>query len=368
MRLQRLVKSVPGIFIVFITVVNISWIQTVSAAQPPRQSPKKLSKIILPQVQFNEAELDAVFYYLSQKAKELGGRPTNFALFDPSGKVSARDPKVTFSLQRIPLSEVVKYVAQLSNLSYAIDNNVVWFGDVKDLQTMRARRKSLTGTRLASSPLFARLGQIKIPEVDFSDTTLEDAVEGLRQLERINGGTGNYVVIPGKKVLPSQSKVSMALENVSLGDLVLFCSEQSNFRLRVDGNTVVFRGADARPPASAPLSRNSISNHLSNVRIKELSVSDITIPEMIEVLRHHSKTGAFANGGINIVNMVSKENQKTVSLDLKNVSLFQVLLYLNEQTDTAFRSSNTILKLYDRPAEKPTAPTPAAAATPQNVF
>ena len=74
----------------------------------------KLSKIILPEVNFAEAPLGDVMDYFTSRAQELsnGAIVANFIYKGPAEDRSK--VLITLSLRNVPMSEAIKYVGQLS--------------------------------------------------------------------------------------------------------------------------------------------------------------------------------------------------------------------------------------------------------------
>jgi hypothetical protein len=77
------------------------------------QTEKDLAALIVPQVQFREATLGSALDFLKKKVTELssGKKSVNFVL---SPGVD-QDTKVTINLSNIPVTEVLRYVAELSS-------------------------------------------------------------------------------------------------------------------------------------------------------------------------------------------------------------------------------------------------------------
>lgn len=307
---------------------------------------KPLSQLRLDTVEFVDTELHSVLEFLNLKAKEMNGRPSNFVLYDPVGTIAQENPKITLALKNIPFSEVVKFVTQLSRTEFLLDHRVVWIGKSDDLTVLKTNRSSRT-SGILKSPAFARMSQIKVPGIDFSGTSLTEVVEGLRNLDRSGGGTGNFVVIPGKTIDPDSVKINLNVSNISLAELVLFTSELSGFPIRVDSNAIVFRAPDAREQPAPP--RGANLSHFNRKIIDQVSLAEITVAEMIEFLRFHSKSPTHPNG-INMIQLTKSE--QTVTLDLKKVRFSEILRYFNEQTGTSFRIDGSSIQIIDLPPEK----------------
>ncbi len=78
---------------------------------------QQLATLTVPKVTLKDATLGAVFDYLRNMASKLsdGKTPANFVLKLPEDQVKTQT--VTLNLTNAPFTEVVKYVAELSNLT-----------------------------------------------------------------------------------------------------------------------------------------------------------------------------------------------------------------------------------------------------------
>jgi hypothetical protein len=85
----------------------------------------KLRTVIVPSVEFQDADLDTVFQYLSQKTAELteGKIQPNFIY-----KGSAEERKrvnLTLRLSNIPVSELIRYVGDLSGTTFRYEPHAI---------------------------------------------------------------------------------------------------------------------------------------------------------------------------------------------------------------------------------------------------
>lgn len=91
-----------------------------SQQQPESKLQKKLSEIIIPTVNFREAALGDVIEFLQQESGKLSADKTvvNFVWQAPE---ESRLKRVTLSLQKVSLSEVLRYAIHGTGLSYRLD-------------------------------------------------------------------------------------------------------------------------------------------------------------------------------------------------------------------------------------------------------
>jgi hypothetical protein len=85
---------------------------------------RKLSELIVPEVNFREANPKDVIEFLSEETKKLNAdkKPINFVWLVPE---DAKLRLVSLKLQKIPLLDVLHYVTELSGLRYRVDPHAV---------------------------------------------------------------------------------------------------------------------------------------------------------------------------------------------------------------------------------------------------
>lgn len=92
-------------------------------AKPGAKLESQLQKLILPQVDFKEATLDAALDYLRVQATKVsaGKIQTSFVL-QPG--VNSSTP-VTLHLVNIPFTEVLRYMSELANVQFSVDRYAI---------------------------------------------------------------------------------------------------------------------------------------------------------------------------------------------------------------------------------------------------
>ena len=110
----------------------------------------KLSKLILKEVTFTDANIQAVVRFLAQESKRvdmIDGTGINIVLGIPEDEID-NVPLVTMSLENIPMSEVIRYLCQMCNLKYRIQEQVLTIGndsiDAMDTKFFKVRSALIT--------------------------------------------------------------------------------------------------------------------------------------------------------------------------------------------------------------------------------
>ena len=85
---------------------------------------RKLTEIILPEVNFREAVAHDVFAYLQDESKRLSADKTaiNIVWMVPD---DSKQRLVTLALQKVPMLDVIRYVTDLTGLRFRIDPHAI---------------------------------------------------------------------------------------------------------------------------------------------------------------------------------------------------------------------------------------------------
>jgi len=91
------------------------------ASLPPENATESaLKKMILEKVDFREATLADVLDFLRQKGNQLGGGKVVIN-FVQSVDETARNAKITLTLQKVPFTEVLRYIGGLANVQFTYE-------------------------------------------------------------------------------------------------------------------------------------------------------------------------------------------------------------------------------------------------------
>jgi general secretion pathway protein D len=101
----------------------------------------KLSEIIIDQIDFEEATISSVVSLLIQRSKELDPSPTKTGVniilrLTPEQVINT--PRITMSLDGIPLGEVIRYICQTCILKYRVEERaVIISSEITDIMETR---------------------------------------------------------------------------------------------------------------------------------------------------------------------------------------------------------------------------------------
>lgn len=107
---------------------------------PAAELKKRLNSIVLPEVHFREAAITDVIEFLREESRKFSPDKTeiNFVLMMPPGD----PPKVTLTLRKIPLAEVLRYISILTGLQYQVDPHAVVFSPAPKLSLPQSDAKA----------------------------------------------------------------------------------------------------------------------------------------------------------------------------------------------------------------------------------
>ncbi len=112
----------------------------------------KLAKLQVPNVNFDNASLGTVLTYLSQRSEEISGGKV-IANFIYKGPREDKDSKmVTLKLGSVPMTEVIRYVGQLTGTKFKYEEYAVV--GVPAVDVARAEVKLEQGAAASNKPKF----------------------------------------------------------------------------------------------------------------------------------------------------------------------------------------------------------------------
>jgi beta-lactamase regulating signal transducer with metallopeptidase domain len=192
----------------------------------------KINRLILPRIQFRQATIHEVVEFIRQKSVVL-----DTATADPTEKginivlaasEKAAETKINLELVDIPLSVVLKFVAQLSDLRLVIEPHAVV------LLAQDSTKAALSGGEIRPTG-----GAVRLPKVQFRQATLTDAVDFIRfktlNLDPEKKGL-NIVVKPGGA---PETKIDLQLYNIPAWEALRYCAQLAGYTLSAEENLAV---------------------------------------------------------------------------------------------------------------------------------
>ena len=183
---------------------------------------QQLGKMIRPTIQFQDATLEEAVEYLRMSRgclddgnASMTAVPLNFILHLREG---IKRPPVTLDLKDIPISEALRYCAEMSNARLRYDTAAVIITDIEtDL---------FAPDTSAASPI--------LPTVEFQDATLAEALDFVRIKSRELNPDHRETSITVKPGGTSPS-ITLSLKNISIHETLRYIAELSSHSLSLEG-------------------------------------------------------------------------------------------------------------------------------------
>lgn len=205
--------------------------QAVDPAQAALE--KKLDAIVIPVLEFKDTSIEEAVDFLRTKSKELdkstadeAKKGLNFMVRVPRGFQVGR---VTLNLKNVSLRKAIENVAEASGTQFKVDSFAVTFDPKETAAEPTTRVKS--GTPEAAMVEAAK--KIVIPEVNFEDVSLEEAVEFVnRQTKDLSDGEPAFTVkIDPSKVDGATRIKELRLKNVPVSETLKYLADATHTKI-----------------------------------------------------------------------------------------------------------------------------------------
>ncbi len=188
---------------------------------------------------FRDAALEDVIGFLRVRSRELDpeGQGVNFILTRAAMETS-REKKLTFQLSNVPLSDVLRYVADLAELDLRVEEQAVVL-DVAQKESPEPAEKQGIGAR---TPLQAKLESMVLPKLDLRDASLEETIGFLRvRLRELDPGKQgvNFVITSAAMEAAREKTITLQLSNVPLSEVLRHVADLAGLQVRTDQHAVV---------------------------------------------------------------------------------------------------------------------------------
>lgn len=191
---------------------------------------EKAEKIILPKIEFVDVTVKEAVDFFIAKSRALDPKKTgvNIVL-----KLPATDTtKLSLSLEDVPLSEALKYLAGLANLKLVASPDAIL---LKPVEGQAVLAEPAAGTPEAA--LLKRARSIVLPSVQFKDVTVTECVDFLRAKSRDldpQKKPVNIVMMPSKT--SGDVEITLNLTNVSVLEILHYVADLSGLKLEVNAS------------------------------------------------------------------------------------------------------------------------------------
>ncbi|MEZ5386417.1 MAG: M56 family metallopeptidase [Prosthecobacter sp.] len=209
----------------------------------------KLDHIILPRVVFKDASLEDAIDFLRLKSRALDTTTTDekrkgVPILVRKGEKPAGT--VTIDLTDVPLKEALKYVTELAGCQYRLTPYAVIVEQTGGPKLPPASKPAakLTGA-------MPKGGELILPQVEFRDVTLADALDFIRvkarNLDPAKKGV-NIVVKPGAG--ENKALITMSLKDIPVSEALRYIAGLSNQLLTADAQSFYLTPEEKEPSES----------------------------------------------------------------------------------------------------------------------
>lgn len=213
----------------------------VSSKLPPKPPLlQRAESIIIPTVEFRDATLkEAVeFFRVKSRANDSSGKGVNIVL---SSDAQNTGVKLTLSLKNVPLSEALRYTAELSEMELTADEVTLYLKKKGNSATSKQDVR-VPAAAPAKSQALDKAEKIILPKVKFSSTSIRDAVEFLnikaKEVDPQKQGV-NIFVVPEKSGKSAQ--ITLDLIEIPLSDAVRYVAELAGMEVVAEPSALFLR-------------------------------------------------------------------------------------------------------------------------------
>ncbi|MEO6740995.1 MAG: M56 family metallopeptidase [Chthoniobacteraceae bacterium] len=206
---------------------------------------------IFPKVEFREASVTEIVDFLVAKSKELdpAGKGANIVIRNADKISHISDARVTLSLTNIPLAEVLRYTAALSDCELVREE----FAFVIQPQKAGAKpaapnvleaKSAAEGAGKPAPPeevsaSMRKAGAIIFPKIDLRDATLSETMDFLREkskeLDPDRKGV-NLILKPG--AVGQDPRITLSLTNIPLSEALRYFAQLAGFEIVADDHAI----------------------------------------------------------------------------------------------------------------------------------
>jgi beta-lactamase regulating signal transducer with metallopeptidase domain len=192
------------------------------------------------------------------------------------------------------------------------------------------------------SPLQTKLDTIVIPQIQFSDATLEEAVAFLRQKSADLDTTTtdpnqkgvNMIVKAGGNI--AEARITLDLKNIPLGQALKYVAQLSDRQLVIESHGVLlltqadFKAQQKRAAGLIAKEASPAEVHANKIILPQVLFHEATLDEAITFIRIKSRELDPEKKGLNILVKPGGDPKARITMQLKDVPAYEALRYCAE--------------------------------------
>lgn len=309
-------------------------------AEPTGPIADKLKSIVIPEIEFVDTPIADVFAFLRLKSVELDAAEPDPAKKGINvivvGEARSAGP-VTLQLRNSTLGDAVRYVCEKAGVGARIDEHALAIvGPDAGIHVPVSK---------PNGAIERKLKEIIIPEVEFDETPLSQAIEFIRvksiELDdaepdpKFKGG--NLVILAPSAA--ADPPISLRLTNAPLGEVLRYTAALASCQLRIDGGAIAIVPAEDEASAEkhVDLAAGGLAAKLNTIVIPAVEFNETPLNQAIEFLR--SKSVELDNEepdpskkGVNLILGPGVDGSRKLTLRLTRIPLGEALKYVAELT------------------------------------
>ncbi|MBK8092403.1 MAG: hypothetical protein IPK32_10625 [Verrucomicrobiaceae bacterium] len=215
---------------------KMEWSMTKAPVAPKNPLAAKLKAIILPHVAFTNATLEEAIEFIRLKSRDLDSATTdaaqkgvNIILKESAQKTTA---KITLHLKDVPLGELLRYVTELSQTKFQMTPFAILITGISEPEVKPA-------TATARAVPVAAKNEIILPQVEFQEATLDEAISFIRIKSRDADPAKQGVNILLKPGGGANAKITLSLKNVPVNEALRYIAELTGHKLSGEAGTYI---------------------------------------------------------------------------------------------------------------------------------
>lgn len=186
-----------------------------------------------------------------------------------------------------------------------------------------------------------KLANYTVPQIEFAETPLANAVDFLRAKSVDLDPTGVGVNFVLSNTVDKSALVTLNLRNAPLGDALRYVTELSRTSFKIDRIAVRIEARDPQisVPTQSSTSRSAglLANKMKAMKLASIELADTPLATAIEFLAGKSMELDPSNQGINFVIGDGVNRETPISLRLNGVPLSTALGYVVQLSNNRIR-------------------------------
>ncbi|MEM7013288.1 MAG: hypothetical protein AAF585_17590 [Verrucomicrobiota bacterium] len=216
----------------------------------PAYTESKLEHIIVPEVEFDATPLNQAIEFLRTKSIELDDieadpkrKGVNIVMLRAANEIQT-EALISLKVRNMSLDDLLGYVAQIAGLRMEAHGNAAVIGSAEDLAAFPENEGALNQLKRNQE----LLNEIRIPQIEFADTPVAQAIEFLRvksiELDDRSDDTRGINIVSlftAQQTLHADENmvVSFKAEDVSLGAALHYLAAAAGLEIDVHPEAVV---------------------------------------------------------------------------------------------------------------------------------